>query len=95
MCIRLGMRFALKGNGSSDAMVLAAAHDALMECETRFRQSGRYVFRADELVSVRAGLTAHDQQMHRTSYHTVSKLMMVMHVELKGEQHEYDKRRGT
>ena len=85
MCIRLGMRFALKGNGADDAPVLIAAHDALMECEARFRQSGRYVFTGDEMNAVRAGLTAHDQQMHRTSYYTVHNLLISMDAELNAD----------
>lgn len=82
VCIRLGMRFAAKGNGADDADAMVAAHDALMECEARFRQSGRYVFTGTELQAVRAGLTAHDKQMHRTSYHTVSALLLNMHKEI-------------
>lgn len=83
VCLRIGMQFSLKGNGSDDAQVLIDAHDALMECEERFKQSGRYIFTGDELNAVRAGLTAHDRQMARTSYHTVSKLLIKMDVEMR------------
>lgn len=82
VCLRLGMKFALKGNGSADSQLLIDAHDALMECEARFQRIGVYVFFGDELIAVRAGLTAHDKQMARTSYHTVSKLLLGMEIEL-------------
>lgn len=82
VCIRLGMRFALKGNGAGDADCLIDAHDAIMSCEERFKQTGKYIFTGDELMNVHAGLTAHDKQMARTSYHTVSKLLISMQIEL-------------
>lgn len=83
VCIRIGMQFALTGNGAEDATALIAAHDAVMACEERFKRKGKYLLTCDEMQLVRAGLTAHDKQMNRTSYHTVSKLLIRMEVELQ------------
>lgn len=82
VCLRLGMKFALKGNGAGDADCLIDAHDAVMACEERFKKTGKYLFTGDELRHVHAGLTVHDRQMNRTSYHTVSKLLLGMEIEL-------------
>lgn len=83
VCLRLGMKFALKGNGAADSQYLIDAHDALMACEARFQRIRVYVFFGDELVAVRAGLAAHDAQMNRTSYRTVHHLLVAMQVELQ------------
>lgn len=83
VCMKLSMLLAKTGNGSDATDIFIDAHDAVMECEERFKSIKKYILTGDEMKLVRAGLTAHDKQMNRTSYHTVSKLLIGMEVELQ------------